>query len=144
LPTFPSRTILPDDDAWREIRARVASAVPVLRPSWLPPKVDGSLAFVYYVRSDVVQGMATYSYRVAYSGPGGSIIEVSRGPTNSAQPLSTEPIEVRGQKGTLSSTSAWPQFEVTWMEAGDQYSIQASGIAREDIIRIATSLREQR
>lgn len=133
-----------DTGAWQQTRAREPANVAVFAPSWLPapfrtpPIAADQRLFV---------GIATPIYRVAYHGPGRSIIVFALGPVNSGPPAFSEAITVHGANGQFEAIRPgwWPEEQVRWQQGSWQgqplvYTVQAIGVSRAEMLDIAASL----
>jgi hypothetical protein len=126
---------LPEAEAWPAVKSTVGLGVLVLQPTVVPGRFTGvpvMIEYAYIAGSDV-------RYRVGYRAVDG-LINVAAGAVNSAAPTSTETITLRGLSAQYSSTSSWPELQITWTEGNVVYSIQARGISKAELIQIATGL----
>ncbi len=125
-----------EDDAWRMVSAAVLSPTAVIRPSWLPPRIDlGTLT--------VTVDAAGPAYRVTYRTPQGGTISFVLGLTRSIAG-SAIGTRVRGVSAVLEESSYDPatplRFRVAWSEAPSAYAIEGQGVTGEEMLRVAWAL----
>jgi hypothetical protein len=138
-PATPGATVvlveLSDGQAWSAVKAAVGPGVLVLRPTWVPGRFQTDpviLEYAYVAGPDV-------RYRVGYRAADG-LINIAAGAANSAVPTVVNVIALRGANAEYSTTSSWPERQITWTEAGVLYSIQARGVSEAEIMQIANGL----
>jgi len=124
---------LPEGDAWSLVKTTVGPNVVVLRPPWLPTGFRSEKVMVEYAYTSFPR------YRVGYASEDGLIL-VGAGAVNSAAPSETLAIEMGDLTVTYSATSSWPERQVTWIQNGVFYSIQARGVTKDELIQIARAL----
>lgn len=127
-------TELPEPSAWQAVKTAAGSAL-VLRPSWLPDRLRGSGVLVEYAY--VTTG--ELRYRIGYRAAD-TLLTLAAGAVNSGPPTSSSVVTVRSLAAQYSTTSTWPERQITWTEAGVMYSIQARGVSEEELTRIAGGL----
>jgi hypothetical protein len=139
---------LPEAEAWRRVKSTLGTRVLVLQPTAMPPRFERSTVLLEYafVAGDEVR------YRVGYRADG-ALVNFAAGAVNSAAPISTSTVDVRGIAATYSTTSSWPERQIVWAEdptwSGDdlgvgrsaiQYSVQARGVSEAELLLIARGL----
>ena len=135
---LPDATTLPSTDAWTFVRAALPASVPVLRPTEFPSDVRSDVAELLYAR----KGGDQWFYAVRYYGATAtSGFTVALGPVNSANPKSVEPTTVRGQPATLAQSDGSPRLMIFWRESGYLYTVFANDMTKDDILRVAQSVR---
>jgi hypothetical protein len=148
-PPNPEVTLieLPEAEAWRRVKSTLGSRVLVLQPTTLPERFERSVVMVEYayVAGDQVR------YRIGYRAEG-ALVNFAAGAVNSAAPTATRTWEVRGVAAQYSTTSSWPERQITWVEgstwSGDEntqtsavgYSIQARGVSEDELLQIVRGL----
>jgi DNA-directed RNA polymerase specialized sigma24 family protein len=149
-PTFSrndSGTPLPTEtEIWGGLWSR-ANGVAVLRPTWLPKSKDEY--HVFLEGSTSRDGFFNYgvSYYELRSVPGTTVWNIvfvadslegpSRGLMFRGVP---ERLTIRGHAAELTGNSGLPGWVLVWSEGNYRYTIQAFGVSREDLVRIADSL----
>ena len=148
-PTFSrndSGTPLPTEtEIWGGLWSR-ANGVAVLRPTWLPKSNDEYHVFpeggtsrdgffnygvsYYELRSTTGTTVWMEFFADSLETPGGGFIHFVGVP---------ETVTVRGRAATLTGTGS-PGWVLVWSEGDYRYAIQAFGVSREDLVRIADSL----
>jgi hypothetical protein len=126
---------LPEGQAWRAVKSTLGSGVLVLQPTAVPTRFTGGpvmIEYAYLAGTEV-------RYRLGYRAEGG-LINIAAGAVNSAPPISQEAVKLRGAIAQYSTTSSWPERQITWTEDGVVYSIQARGISKEELIQVADGL----
>lgn len=124
---------LPEGDAWSLVKTTVGEDIAALRPSWLPVRFRSEKVMVEYAYSNFPR------YRVGYTTDDG-LIAVAAGAVNSAAPIDSLDIEMGDVTVTYSETSSWPERQVTWIQNGVSYSVQARGVTKDELIQIARAL----
>ena len=148
-PTFSrndSGTPLPSEaEIWGAVWSR-AQGVAILRPTWLPKSKDE-----YQVFSGAgASGGGFFSYDVSYyelrSAPGATVWHVNFMATSLEGPGGVmqlggvpESVTVRGQAALVTGNGS-PWWVIVWSEGNYRYAIQAFGVSREDLLRVADSL----
>ena len=112
--------------------------VVVVRPTFLPPTLGPTVSYRF---ESAPEG---WNYAVGYNAGSSANVSFILGPVNSGFAEQQEQITVRGQSGLLLISTQFPRLQVTWMERGRRYYIQANGISTEDMRRIAAGLTEER
>jgi hypothetical protein len=135
---LPDATQMPEADAWRTVRSLVPPSQPVLMPTWLPDRYRGGIATIGYAHEG---SPGLWRYQIGYRAIDGKLIVFSLGAVNSAPPTTSETATVRGVQARLVTTGSWPAIEMQWDEADDLYSIQSTGLSRDEILRIAAGLK---
>jgi hypothetical protein len=126
------------DDAWDAVRAQLSTTTPVYRPTWLPARFRQAPL-------PPAIGLGPY-FGVTYVGDEGDVLAFTFGPTNSAPPVTSEPVTVHGLPGRLITTGGSPRIAVVWSEAGESYAVRGelgrgSGtIGRDELLRVVASL----
>ena len=110
----------------------------VVRPTFLPPSLGPTVSYRF---ENAPEG---WNYGVGYNAGSSANVSFILGPVNSGFAEQQEQIIVRGHAGLLLVSSQFPRLQVTWMEGGRRYYIQANGISIEDMRRIAAGLIEER
>ena len=126
---------LPEAQAWRSVKSSLGLNVLVLRPTTVPSRFTGEPVMIEYAYHAGTEPR----YRVGYRAANG-LINIAAGAVNSAAPTSAEDITLRGRTARFSTTAGWPELQITWDEGGVEYSIQARGISRAELLRIAEDL----
>jgi hypothetical protein len=149
-PTFSrndSGTPLPTEaEAWGAIWSQT-HATAVLRPTWLPRRRDD-----YQLSSATgAPNDASLRYSVTYvelrSVPGSTVWNVEfladplEEPRRGLQEFggAAQDVKIRGGAGELFGNGS-PGWTLAWIEGNYRYAIQAFGVSREDLLRIADSL----
>lgn len=137
-PTIAIPTELPELQAWAAVRRALPAQVPVFRPGWLPDRFrtgNPVVEFAYFQGAE-----PTGRYRVGYRDAQGKVALFAIGPVNSGPPLSTEPTSVRGVSASLSVNDGFPAIQLQWTEQGAPYSIQSTGLTRDELLHVAQEL----
>jgi hypothetical protein len=139
---------LPEAEAWRRVKSTLGTRVLVLQPTILPQRFERSTVLLEYAfeAGDEVR------YRVGYRADG-ALVNFAAGAVNSAAPISTTRVDVRGIAAQYSTTSSWPERQIVWTEdptsSGDdlgaarsaiQYSLQARGVTEAELLLIVRGL----
>jgi hypothetical protein len=124
---------LPEGDGWHLVKATVGEDVVALRPPWLPTRFRSEKVMVEYAYTNFPR------YRVGYTADDGLIL-VAAGAVNSAAPSESLDIKMGDVTVTYSETSNWPERQVTWIQNGVFYSVQARGVTKDELIQIARAL----
>ncbi len=136
----------PSRDAWAEARAALPSSVPVYRPSFVPDRFGPPS--LEEVKTDDQFGPR---YTIVYHAENGLvafILGMGKGALgNSPPPDTTEPIDVHGAQGWLSTTGVTTtrsrlNLQVSWQEQGRIYQIKVSSnrMTRDELLRVVASL----
>ena len=149
-PTFSrndSGTPLPTEaEVWGAIWSR-AQGVAVLRPTWLPKSKD---EYRVGPEAGALSG-GPFSYDVSYyelrSAPGATVWHVDFIADSLDRPAGgfiefggvRESVTVRGHAAQLAGNGS-PGWVLLWGEGNYRYVIQAFGVSREDLLRVADSL----
>jgi hypothetical protein len=123
--------------AWQQLRQQVPADIAVVRPTYLPSGLPLTVTYTY------ASGSEGWRYAVAYRAASETTVTFILGLVNSGFAERQESITVRGQSGLLAVSSQFPRLQITWVENGRRYYIQANGITEDDIKRIAAGLIEQ-
>src|SRR5438105_7287005 len=122
-------------DIWAGVRAQLPPNVAVLKPTTLPARFTDSPWLL-----SVSTASTGPRYSVAYRANGEALV-FYLGPANSAAPISTESVTIRGANGTLSPTASSPAIQAAWVESGQTYVIQdGSVMTRDELVRITAAL----
>lgn len=78
-------------------------------------------------------------YAVSYGG-GGAKLYFALKVANSSPPSGNEDAVMRSVTGHITS-DGWPSIQATWKEDGQNYIVQASGVSRDDLLKIVAGLR---
>jgi hypothetical protein len=136
-PPTPEATVsqldLPEGEAWSVVKTTVGENVAVLRPPWLPARFRTERVTIEYAYTSFAR------YRVGYT-TGDGLILFAAGAVNSSAPSESLAMEMGEVTVTYSETSGWPERQVTWIQNGVLYSIQARGVTRDELISIARAL----
>ena len=124
---------LPEGDAWNLVKTTVGENVVALRPTWLPVRFRTETVMIEYAYVNFAR------YRVGYARDDGLIL-VAAGAVNSAAPSESLDIKMGDVTVTYSETSSWPERQVTWIQNGVFYSVQARGVTKDELIQIARAL----
>jgi hypothetical protein len=139
---------LPEAEAWRRVKSTLGTRVPVLQPTAMPQRFERSTVLLEYafVAGDEIR------YRIGYRAEG-ALVNFAAGAVNSAAPISTATIDVRGVAAQYTTTSSWPERQIVWTEtptwsgddvkaagSGIQYSLQARGVTEAELVLIARGL----
>ncbi len=124
---------LPQGDAWSLVKTTVGENVVVLRPTWLPARFRTEKVMIEYAYTNFAR------YRIGYPSEDGLIL-VAAGAVNSAAPSQSLAIDIGDVTMTYSVTSSWPERQVTWLQGGAFYSIQARGVTEDELFQVARAL----
>ena len=142
-----SGTPLPTEaEAWGEIWSHTNGAA-VLRPTWLPKGSDEYQ--IFSGEGTGRDGLFGYSlgYVEQHAIPGTTVWNIefladSRDhPSRGVQEFggASQDVKVRGHAGELFGNGA-PGWTLVWTEGTYRYAIQAFGVSRDDVLRIADTL----
>jgi hypothetical protein len=137
--SMPTR--VPAAQAWRLVRRSVPASALVIRPTWLPPAlavVDPTVSYAYATGEE----RAGYRYGVGYV-TGTTTIVFAAGAVNSGPPKATETTTIRGMSAQVTSTDTWPNLQVAWTERGNLFTVQANGVSKDELLRVAAELQEE-
>lgn len=119
-------------------QGRLPEEVPVLQPTWLPARFREA---PFPERAGVFGGEIGPSYLVGYRSDAGDVLLFALGTVNAAEPDTADRIGVRGTVGSITtSASWWPPIAVYWLEGSRRYAVQACGVSRDEMLRIAAGL----
>lgn len=155
-----------DADGWRRIRAATPAWVPVMRPTLLPPRVVTSDE---RCGQPTVDAVPSGDWGHGYSGETGWVMEYRHESGFASCPAvvvvlsvqldkgvpvlgnargmrSTETlvrtVTVRGVPADIRTVAPYGDIAVVFQEGSFVYRISASGVAADDLVRVAQSLEE--
>lgn len=133
-----AENLSPPAGAWAYVRDRLPSNIPVVQPAWVPARFCIAPATGQSAMN--VPSLGGPYYHVGYRSPTGDSLLFILGTANSGRVSTETRIPVRGTSGWLMTGPDWPAIAVDWREQGRFYFIQARGVTRAEMLRIAASL----
>ncbi len=134
---------------WASLRNNVAPPVPVLVPTWLPPRFDTArTASIASMGTNIMQTRYSVSYIVdGTTGSDASLVFTldAANPPAASRGESSDRV-LSAHMGTLGNVQVLvqapePAFTTRWRAAGRFYSLQASHVSLSDILTIVARIR---